>query len=346
MSFVKRNYIDGETVITAENLNDIQDAIIQIVPDDVKQALLQIASKVAYIDEHGQDYYDALETALYPDASLVSISAVYTQSGTVYDTDSLDSLKADLVVTAHFDDSSTEVVTAYTLSGTLEIGTSTITVAYGGKTTTFSVTVTDHETWTWQYNPSVDGKLTEQNYVYVSTRNNATDEVVDGLWKVTVPQNATENSLQMRISDGNGNYTVTQGELRMKVKFDSLPYALNAHGIRCQISKGSPTGAAKAILSKTAANTYKISTLLGSSTSITEIQSVEPNTWYIVDVKFRTNGFSIYLDGTEIYTSTTPSTNAGSYCGLYLIARGESSSLAENLVAYFEYIKFLAGGVN
>ena len=64
MSFVKRNYIDGETVITAENLNDIQDAIIQIVPDDVKQALLQIASKVAYIDEHGQDYYDALESAL------------------------------------------------------------------------------------------------------------------------------------------------------------------------------------------------------------------------------------------------------------------------------------------
>lgn len=144
MSFVKRNYIDGETVITAENLNDIQDAIIQIVPDDVKQVLLQIASKVAYIDEHGQDYYDALEAALYPEAppaSLVSISAVYTQSGTVYDTDSLDSLKADLVVTAHFDDSSTEVVTAYTLSGTLEVGTSTITVSYGGKTTTFNVTV-------------------------------------------------------------------------------------------------------------------------------------------------------------------------------------------------------------
>ena len=33
-------------------------------------------------------------------ASLVSISAVYTQSGTVYDVDLLDDLKADLVVTA------------------------------------------------------------------------------------------------------------------------------------------------------------------------------------------------------------------------------------------------------
>ena len=142
MSFNKRTYVDGETVITAENLNDIQDAIIQIVPDDVKQALLQIAQKVAYIDDDGQDYYDALESALYPDAELVSISAVYTQSGTVYDTDSLDDLKSDLVVTALYSDATTATITAYTLSGTLTAGTSTITVTYGGKTTTFTVTVT------------------------------------------------------------------------------------------------------------------------------------------------------------------------------------------------------------
>lgn len=78
-------------------------------------------------------------------AELVSISAVYTQSGTVYDTDSLDSLKDDLVVTATYDDSSTAVVTDYTLSGTLTEGTSTITVTYQGKFTTFTVTVTHYE---------------------------------------------------------------------------------------------------------------------------------------------------------------------------------------------------------
>lgn len=73
-----------------------------------------------------------------------SISAVYTQSGTVYDIDTLDSLKTDLVVTATYTDSSTEVVPSadYTLSGTLTAGTSTVTVTYSGKTTTFSVTVT------------------------------------------------------------------------------------------------------------------------------------------------------------------------------------------------------------
>lgn len=114
---------------------------IDSVSADLKTALLQLASKVAYIDDQGQDYYQDLYDALYPTAELESISAVYTQSGTVYDTDSLDSLKADLVVTATYVDSSTAVITSYTLSGTLTEGTSTITVAYGGKSTTFNVTV-------------------------------------------------------------------------------------------------------------------------------------------------------------------------------------------------------------
>lgn len=83
-------------------------------------------------------------------ATLSSISAVYTQSGTVYDSDSLDSLKADLVVTAHWSNSTTTAVpsTDYTLSGTLTVGTSTITVSYGGKTTTFNVTVSQDTTYT------------------------------------------------------------------------------------------------------------------------------------------------------------------------------------------------------
>lgn len=234
MALNKVNYVDGETVITAENMNDIQDAIIALenaqtggaVSDDLKQALLQLAQKVAYIDDQGQSYYDDLYDALYPPRSLDSIdavfnqgsaviydtaslnslkqyltvtanysdgtremlsdsaytlsgtltvgtstvtasyqgktdtfavtvteapvldsiSAVYTQSGTVYDTDTLDSLKADLVVTAHYADSSTQTVPAadYVLSGALTVGTSTITVSYGGKTTTFSVTVTEN----------------------------------------------------------------------------------------------------------------------------------------------------------------------------------------------------------
>ena len=106
----------------------------------VKTALLQIAEKVAYIDEHGQDYYDALDAALNAKA-LLSITAVYTQTGTVYDTDTLDSLKSDLVVTAYYDDGTTaDVTSASVLSGSMAEGTNTITVTYSGKTATFQVT--------------------------------------------------------------------------------------------------------------------------------------------------------------------------------------------------------------
>lgn len=132
------------------DLEDLEDRVDALEADgsrsglssDIKVALLQIASKVAYIDENGQDYYNALENALNPSANLSYITCVYTQGGTVYDTDDLNDLKADLVVTAHYSDNTSETVNAYTLSGTLEEGTSTITVSYSTKTTTFNVTVT------------------------------------------------------------------------------------------------------------------------------------------------------------------------------------------------------------
>lgn len=154
-----------------EELNDVKQDLEELQEEiegggsgltaDLKAALDQLAQKVAYIDEDGQDYYDALHAALYPPATLTSITCVYTQSGTVYDTDTLDSLKSDLVVTAHYDNSTSQVVTNYTLSGTLTEGTSTITVAYGGKTTTFNVTVSHasdpSEQWTdgVAYSPTV-----------------------------------------------------------------------------------------------------------------------------------------------------------------------------------------------
>lgn len=110
--------------------------------NDAKTALLALLEKVAYIDGNGQDYYDTLEAALL-DRTLLSISATFTQgSNVIYDTDALDSLKQYLVVTANYDDSTSAEISDYTLSGSLTAGTSTITVSYDGKTTTFNVTVT------------------------------------------------------------------------------------------------------------------------------------------------------------------------------------------------------------
>ena len=192
--------------------------------EEIRQALLQLARKVAYIDEHGQTYYNNLYDALYAiqaitvsptrlglrtlgatsqligatvpsggtitwtssnpavatvsDTGLVtsvsygtatitaasggksatcsvivaqamieSVVATYTQSGTVYDSDSLDSLKPDLIVTAYFDNQTSAVVTDYTLSGILTAGTSIITVDYAGFTDTFEVNVTASPTY-------------------------------------------------------------------------------------------------------------------------------------------------------------------------------------------------------
>lgn len=140
-----------------DEITDLKNAIAQggSFTAEVKAALLAMFRKCLLLDG-GDNAYDALESALYPPANLVSISAVYTQSGIVYDTDSLDTLKSDLVVTAHYSDSTTSTVTNYILSGTLTAGTSTITVSYGGKTTTFNVTVT-HQT--------IPSGYTEYSYV-------------------------------------------------------------------------------------------------------------------------------------------------------------------------------------
>ena len=150
---VDRAGVEAETVIGAEGFYDQIAAAVDAwleqyapngIPDAVKQALLACFQNVAWTTEDGQDYYDALYDALYPPVNVLSISAVFTQGDAViYDTDELDTLKQYLVVTATMTDSTTQTLedADYTLSGTLTEGTSTITVSYGGKTTTFNVTV-------------------------------------------------------------------------------------------------------------------------------------------------------------------------------------------------------------
>lgn len=70
--------------------------------------------------------------------TLQSISATYT-GGEVAVGTSLDSLTG-ITVTAHYSDGSTDTITGYALSGEIIEGKNTITVSYGGKTTTFAVT--------------------------------------------------------------------------------------------------------------------------------------------------------------------------------------------------------------
>lgn len=85
---------------------------------------------------------------------LLRINAVYTQTEIVYDDTPLDDLKADLVVTAYYQDGGSRVVDDYTLSGTLTVGTSKITVSYKGYTTAFNVVVS-FESYEWDLTQSL-----------------------------------------------------------------------------------------------------------------------------------------------------------------------------------------------
>ena len=130
----------------AENtadINELKADLEQLEPglsDDAKVALLNCFAHVAWTDANGQTYYDALESALH--AQEGRLSAVFTQGDEkFYPFDSLDSLKAYLGVTYTNEQGQSSVVTNYTLTGTLAVGTSRIAVGYNGKTAYFNVTV-------------------------------------------------------------------------------------------------------------------------------------------------------------------------------------------------------------
>lgn len=145
----KAGYTNEEAVLSPDFETAIQAAVAQAIAegglgfsDEFKESLLACFEQVAWKTTYGQTYLSALETALYPEVHLASINAAYDQDRPIYDTDSLDLVKLDLVVTANYSDGTSEVVTDYTLSGTLTPGTSTITVSYGGKTAEIEVAVT------------------------------------------------------------------------------------------------------------------------------------------------------------------------------------------------------------
>lgn len=131
-----------------------------VVPDSSQNVTLTTAQinaldnmfKVcAFIKEDVSAEYAAFQTAfgisggeeepdepVNPEVTLTSISAVYDGGDVVVGTAVTD--LTGIVVTAHYSDGTSETVTGYTLSGTIAEGSNTITVSYGGKTTTFTVT--------------------------------------------------------------------------------------------------------------------------------------------------------------------------------------------------------------
>ena len=128
---------------TGDEISDLKSQITNSMPYAVKVALDNLLARNAYEDDDALADYTVFH-AWATSINLVSISAVFEQGeNVVYASDSLDSLKQYLTVTASYDNGTTAEINGYTLSGTLEEGTSTITVTYQGETATFNVTVTN-----------------------------------------------------------------------------------------------------------------------------------------------------------------------------------------------------------
>ena len=119
--------------------------------DSFASSIVNLVEYVGFADEtDGRSLIDAvsdakddIHNALYPPVLVTGISAVYTQSDTVYASTALNDLKSDLVVTASYSDGTSGVISDYELSGTLAVGTSTVTVTYAEFVDTFDVTVSD-----------------------------------------------------------------------------------------------------------------------------------------------------------------------------------------------------------
>ena len=125
-----------------DELNDLKSEITQLetIPYAVKMALDTILHNIPF--KNTDIYTDELATfhAWATSTNILSISAVFNQGSNVISTsDTLDSLRQYLTVTASYSDGTSGAVSGYTLSGELNEGTNTITVAYEGKTATFNV---------------------------------------------------------------------------------------------------------------------------------------------------------------------------------------------------------------
>ena len=120
------------------------------------------------------------DTPVEPEVTLVSISATYSGGDVAADT-ALSDLTG-IVVTSHYSDGSTAIVTDYTLSGTIAEGENTITVTYEGMTATFTVTGIAEEEPTVTYTIA-------NNLTACASSNSATSVAENASYTATITAN-------------------------------------------------------------------------------------------------------------------------------------------------------------
>ena len=183
LTFDSSNYSATLTITASEDGDYVNDIA------NITFSSINVANKVLVVNVTDNDQPPTLQ----------SITAVYAQGNTtVYPDTSLDTLKNNLVVTANYSDSSTQTVTDYDLSGSLSVGTSSVTVSYQGKTTTFNVTVSEKPADVIKVNSVSLNKTSHSCNV---------DDIVE-LTASIVPSNATNQAVTF--TSDNANVSINQ----------------------------------------------------------------------------------------------------------------------------------------
>lgn len=127
------NVVQGGLSTTATHL------LIEILRNGVYSTnqSANITALEASLKSGGTDEPDVPVVPDEPEVTLYSISAIYNGGDVIVGTALTD--LTGIMVTAHYFDGTSNTVTGYTLSGEIAEGENTVTVSYGGKTTTFTV---------------------------------------------------------------------------------------------------------------------------------------------------------------------------------------------------------------
>ena len=304
----------ADSAKVGQEISDLKSQIAQFeaIPWAVKQAMDTLFQNVAF--KNDDIYTDELATfhAWASAINVTSISAVYTQSGTIYDDDTLDDLKSDLVVTASYDNGTSATISGYTLSGTLEIGTSTITVTYEGKTATFTVTVSDSRRvpteYTWLYDPRQGELLSEQSYV---TKSGTGTETINGNGELVLhcDNNGGTAASNVLFSFPLTDTTTTNGILSARARLIDLAILDSATpiGQRLQLSNGS-SGCSVYLGKKASGSNIRVQYYEGS-TAKTIDTDFAIDELHVFEVKLQNGTQSFSIDGTEIFSTTTLSSS-------------------------------------
>lgn len=138
--------------------------------DEAKTALLSCFQHVVWTDEHGQDYYNDLEDALYGGVSDMLTVTLNLGTHEVYPTDNIESLRNYLTVV--YNDETPVVVTNYTLRGDISaVGTQEVYAEYEGYRTRFNVPVvanTNGLLYEWDFTESLTDKRQLQTAVLLT----------------------------------------------------------------------------------------------------------------------------------------------------------------------------------